>query len=299
MNPIAELLESEEVLLLDGAMGTMLINLGIKAGEAPELWNVEHADRIRSVHRAYIAAGARIVLTNSFGGTGIRLARHGLEDRTAELNRAAAANARAEAGSAPHKVLVAGSMGPTGELMKPMGPLTPEKARAAFAEQAAALAEGGADLLWVETMSDLEELKAAVEGARQAADLPVVATMSFDTRGRTMMGVTPVQAAETLRALDVAALGANCGKGPDELLQSISNMHAHAPTVVLVAKANAGLPHMVDGELVYDGTPALMADYALKARREGAQLIGACCGSTPAHIRAMAEALGAVVPADL
>ncbi|HSO28084.1 MAG TPA: homocysteine S-methyltransferase family protein, partial [Anaerolineales bacterium] len=151
MNPIAELLESVDVLVLDGAMGTMLMSLGLKAGEAPELWNVKQAERVRAVHRAYIAAGARIVLTNSFGGAGLRLARHGLAERAAELNRAAAENARAEAGAAPHKVLVGGSLGPTGELMAPMGMLTPEAARAAFAEQAAALAEGGADLLWIET----------------------------------------------------------------------------------------------------------------------------------------------------
>jgi 5-methyltetrahydrofolate--homocysteine methyltransferase len=209
----------------------------------------------------------------------------------AELNRAAAANARAEAEAAPKTVLVGGSMGPTGELLEPMGTMTFEEAREAFAEQAKALADGGVDVIWVETMSDLNEVKAAVEGARSVCSLPVAATMTFDTHGHTMMGVSPQKAVECLKDLDLIVMGANCGTGPDEVETVIETMHQINPQAILVAKANAGLPKWVNQELHYDGTPEVMAGYAVRARELGARMIGACCGSTPEHIRAMAEAL--------
>lgn len=191
MDKLQQLLDTREAIVLDGAMGTVLFAAGLQSGAPPEAWNVLHPDRIRAVHRGYIRAGSDIILTNSFGGTRYRLKLHNLQDRAYELNRAAAQNARAEADAAGRPVLVAGSMGPTGELLAPMGSMTFDDARAAFAEQARGLAAGGADLLWVETMSDLEEARAAVEGARSVSDLPIAATMSFDTNGRTMMGVTP------------------------------------------------------------------------------------------------------------
>ena len=291
MNKIEALLESENILLLDGAMGTMLMAAGLESGDSPEEWNVLYPERVRAVHRAYIQAGSQLVLTNSFGGNRIRLKRHNLQERAAELNRAAAANARAEAEAAPHTVLVGGSMGPTGELLKPLGPLAYEEAVTAFAEQAVALAEGGVDLLWVETMSDLNEVKAAVEGARLGATLPVAATLSFDTRGRTMMGTTPAKAAEALGKLDLLMIGANCGTGPDEMETIIEMMHQANPSAILIAKANAGLPQLVAGQVVYDGTPERMGLYAQRMRELGARLVGACCGSTPEHIRAMHEAL--------
>ena len=297
MNPLKELLETGQPILLDGAMGTMLMEAGLEQGDPPEEWNVTHPDRIRAVHRGYIQAGSRVVLTNSFGGTRFRLEMHNLQDRTIELNRAAAQNARAEADAAPDIVVVAGSMGPTGQLFEPMGTLTFEEAKAAFAEQAQGLAEGGVDVFWVETMSDLNEVKAAVEGARSVSDLPIVTTMSFDTHGHTMMGVSPVKALETLGALDVIALGANCGTGSDELEVAIKAMREANPDVVLVAKANAGIPQVVaGGEIVYNGTPEVMAHYARNVRDMGVSMIGGCCGSTPKHIRAMAEALGSPVP---
>lgn len=297
MNPLQKLLETGQPILLDGAMGTMLMDSGLEQGDPPEEWNVSHPDRIRAVHRAYIQAGSRVILTNSFGGTSFRLEMHNLQDRVFELNKAAAQNARAEAEAAPDTVVVAGSMGPSGQLFEPMGTMTFEEAKAAFAEQARGLAEGGVDVFWVETMSDLNEVKAAVEGARSVSDLPIVTTMSFDTHGHTMMGVSPVKALETLGTLDVFAIGANCGTGSDELEVAIQAMRAANPDVVLVAKANAGIPQVVaGGEIVYNGTPEVMACYARNVHDLGVSLIGGCCGSTPAHIRAMAQALGSLVP---
>ncbi len=291
MSVLQTLLEEESYLVLDGAMGTMLFSAGLEPGGCPELWNVEQPDKVRGVHRAYLQAGSRVVLTNSFGGSRFRLRQHNLESRVTELNRAAAENLRSEADTTGQKILVAGSMGPTGELMEPLGKLTFESAREAFAEQAAALAAGGVDLFWIETMSDISEVQAAIEGARSVSDLPIAATMTFDARGRTMMGVTPKKAIETLRGQDILIVGANCGTGPAEFETIIQTMKAAAPEAILVAKANAGLPKMVGTELVYDGTPEVMAAYAVQMRDLGARLIGACCGSTPDHIRAMVQAL--------
>ena len=297
MNPLNEILATEEIILLDGAMGTMLIAAGLQQGESPDLWNVNHPERVKEVHRAYIEAGSRLVLTNTFGGTSIRLRRHNLQDRSQELNRTAAENLREVVDAVSYPVVSAGSMGPTGEMMKPMGPLTFEEAKSAFSEQAKALTDGGVDVIWIETMSDLNETKAAIEGAREVSDLPITASMTFDTNGFTMMGVSPQQALEALRAYNLTAIGANCGNGPDEIEGVIKKVHTLDPDVVLIAKANAGVPKMVQGEVTYDGTPEVMADYAKKVRALGARLIGACCGSSPEHIRAMAEALGISNPA--
>jgi 5-methyltetrahydrofolate--homocysteine methyltransferase len=291
MNPIEELLQTEPFLLLDGGMGTMLFDQGLASGAAPEEWNISHPDRVRLVHRSYVEAGSRLVLTNSFGGTYFRLKLHNLQDRVYELNKAAAENARAEADLAGHLVLVGGSIGPTGELLEPMGKMTFEQAAAAFAEQARGLADGGVDVLWIETMSDLNEVKAAVAGARSVSNLPITATMSFDTQGRTMMGVTPAEALRELKALGLAAVGANCGNGLAEIIGVIEAMQAVDSDMLLIAKSNAGVPHWADSELSYDGTPELMASYANLVHRLGARLIGGCCGSSPAHIAAMARSL--------
>lgn len=291
MKELESLLASEGVVLLDGAMGTMLIEAGLEQGDPPEEWNVTFPDRVRAVHRGYIGAGARLILTNSFGGTSFRLKLHNLHERVMELNKAAAANARAEADGAPHPVLVAGSMGPSGELLDPLGTMTIEQASEAFAEQAAGLVAGGVDLLWIETMSDLNEMRAAIEGVRSVTDLPVAATMTFDTHGHTMMGVSPAQAVQTLMDADLVAIGANCGNGPGEIEATIQGMRSVDPDVRLIAKSNAGIPRLERGQVVYDATPAVMANFALRARDLGANLIGGCCGNTPAHIRAMAEAL--------
>lgn len=289
---LQNLLASGKTVVADGGMGTLLFTRGLARGSAPELWNVERPDEIRAVHRDYINAGAQIILTNSFGGTRFRLDLHGLGDRTAELNLIAARLARAAADAAPQPVVVAGSMGPTGQMLVPYGMLEFDEAVNAFCEQAEALVAGGVDVLWIETMSDLEEVRAAVEGCRCVAPgFPIVTTLTFDTNGRTMMGVTPEQALQTLNEFGVLALGGNCGNGPAEIEGTVERMHAANPETVLVAKANAGLPRMVGDHAVYDATPEVMADYARRVQGLGARIIGACCGSTPDHIRAIAAAV--------
>lgn len=284
-------LSQKDTLILDGAMGTMLFAAGLANGASPELWNVEYPERVAAVHQAYIDAGSDIILTNSFGGTAYRLKLHELQDRVVELNHAAAAVARSVADQAKRPVLVAGSMGPTGELLEPMGSMSVEQCQAAFADQARGLTTGGADILWIETMSDLNEVKAAFDGARSASHLPIVATLSFDTRGRTMMGITGTQAAQTMREWGLAAIGANCGNNLPDTIAAIRQMYAADPSLILIAKANAGIPVWGDGELIYSGTPDVMASYAVEVRRQGARLIGGCCGSSPAHIQRMTQAL--------
>jgi methionine synthase I (cobalamin-dependent) len=237
-NRLSRLLEQRPWVLADGATGTNLFGMGLMSGDAPELWNTDHPERISALHRGFIEAGADIVLTNSFGGTRYRLKLHHAEGRVRELNAAAARLARAEADASGREVVVAGSIGPTGEILEPLGPLPVSAAREAFAEQAAALAEGGADVLWAETMSSREELEAAIEGARTTG-LPVVSTMSFDTNGRTMMSLTPSELAAIHRSHGLLACGSNCGVGPSELVASIVNLATAAePSAVLVAKSN-------------------------------------------------------------
>jgi 5-methyltetrahydrofolate--homocysteine methyltransferase len=298
MGRFQELLDAEATILLDGAMGTMLMSVGLEQGHPPEEWNVRYPERVLAVHEGYIGAGSRLILTNSFGGTHFRLKLHDLQDRAAELNLAAAKVARRAADAAPRPVAVAGSMGPTGELLQPMGTMTFEEARDAFAEQAAALAEGGVDVFWIETMSDLDELRAALEGARSVSQLPVAASMTFDTNRHTMMGVSPQQAVEALSELDLVAFGANCGNGPSEIEYVIEAMAEKNPTVPLIAKSNAGIPQLAGDDLVYDGTPMVMAGYAYRAQKLGARLIGGCCGNSPDHVRAMAAALNGEISVE-
>jgi|1185.fasta_scaffold48994_1 5-methyltetrahydrofolate--homocysteine methyltransferase len=284
---MAELLGDATPVLGDGAIGTMLQAAGLMPGASPELWNVEKAEAMRVVHMAYADAGARLLTTNTFGGTRPRLALHNLEDRVHELNEAGARLAREVADRSG--LLVLGSMGPTGEMIEPLGTMTQDEAKALFAEQAAALAAGGADILLIETMSDLNEMRAAVEGSREGAPgVPIAATMTFDVKRHTMMGVSPQQALEEIAALGVELIGANCGSGPAEIDDVMTIMSANRPEgVLLLAQSNAGLPELVDGEFRYGGTPEVMAGYAARMRDLGVDVIGACCGSTPAHIAAM------------
>jgi 5-methyltetrahydrofolate--homocysteine methyltransferase len=273
-------------------MGTLLLAFGLARGVAPEVWNIEQPEQVGKIHRDYIAAGAQIILTNSFGGNRRRLSYHDLSERTHELNQAAAQVARLEAETAEAPVLVGGSMGPTGALMTPLGDLTFEEAKSTFEEQSRALIDGGVDVLWVETMSDLQEALAAIEGCRAVAlDFPIVATMTFDTHGHTSMGISPQAAMEALGGLNLVAIGGNCGNGPAEIEAVIEVMSKAEPEAVLVAKSNAGAPRMEGDRQVYDASPEVMAKHALRVRDLGARIIGACCGSTPEHIRAMGHAL--------
>ena len=274
-------------LLFDGAMGTMLGAADDKTWKVPEELNLNDPDRVRSVHRAYAEAGADVIATNTFGGNRIRLERAGFADRVEEFNVAAALLAREASGD---DVLVAGDIGPSGEFMEPLGERSREEFVAAFTEQAAALAAGGCDLLLIETMSDLGETGVAIEAALTTG-LPVIATMSFDTAGRTMMGVSPADAAIQLAEMGVIAVGANCGMGPDEMTPVLEQMHEAAPDTPVLGQSNAGMPR-IDGEHVhYDCTPAEMAAHAEAWLAAGIQLIGSCCGSTPEHVGALRAVL--------
>jgi 5-methyltetrahydrofolate--homocysteine methyltransferase len=292
MTTIQSLLTESGYLVIDGAMGTVLFAAGLDHGDPPELWNVNHPDRVAAVHQAYIDAGAQVLLTNTFGGSRFRLALHNAQDRVEEANHAAAVILRNVVDQSEKTVLVAGDIGPSGEVLAPYGELAFQDAREGFVEQAAALISGGVDLIWIETMSDLEEVRAAVDGTRQVSqDIPIVTTMTFDTHGHTMMGVAPEQAFETLSSFGVAALGGNCGNGTEEIIDVIKKFHAINSHMPLVAKANAGIPELVKGKAVYRASPETMAGYAVNSYQAGARIIGACCGSTPDHVKAIAGAL--------
>ena len=293
MTQIQQLLQQQDWLLADGATGTNYFDMGLESGDAPELWNTDHVDRVSDLHRRFISAGADIVLTNSFGATRYRLQLHGAQDRVTELNDAAAAIAREEADRADHPVVVAGSIGPTGEILHPVGNLSLEDATEAFTEQAQALASGGVDVLWLETLSSKEEMRAAGQGAATTG-LPVVATMTFDTNGSTMMGVSPMELVGLYREMvpRLVAFGANCGIGAADLLGALLAMVKQLDERdILVAKSNCGIPAYVDGRIQYSGTPELMAEYARLSLNAGARIIGGCCGTTPDHLKAMRLAL--------
>jgi 5-methyltetrahydrofolate--homocysteine methyltransferase len=289
---LSRILSERDWILADGATGTNLFNAGLAAGEAPEMWNQDAPEKITALYRGAVEAGSDLFLTNSFGGNAARLKLHGAERRVREINRIAAELGREVADRAARKVLVAGSMGPTGEIMVPMGTLTPEIAVEMFHEQAEGLKEGGADVLWVETISAPEEYAAAAEGCRLAG-LPWCGTMSFDTAGRTMMGVTSAALAALVETLPEppVAFGANCGVGASDLLRTVLGFVATGTDRPIIAKGNAGIPKYQDGHIHYDGTPELMAEYAVLARDCGVRIIGGCCGTTPEHLRHMRAAL--------
>ena len=291
----AEFWDTKGYVVADGAMGTRLFAMGLISGDAPERFNLLAPGRIRDVHRGHLRAGTDLIVTNSFGANPLRLRLHNLHGRTLELNEAAARIAReaaeAECRRDARTVLVAGSMGPTGELLEPLGSLTFAACEEAFATQAEGLAQGGVDLLWIETMSDLGEVEAAVRGVRRACDLPVAVTMSFDTAGRTMMGVSATEAAERLGCLDLAALGANCGNNLDDTEAAALAVHAALPDLPAIFKPNAGIPYWSGNTFHYTGTPEMLAAHARRARQGGVRIIGACCGSTPAHVAAIAAGL--------
>lgn len=289
---LTRLLEERDWVLADGATGTNLFNMGLATNDPPELWNSDQPDRIRDLYRGAVEAGSDLFLTNSFGGNASRLRLHGAQHRVAELNRIAATLARDVADSASRPVIVAGSMGPTGEIMAPMGSLTHDAAVEMFHEQAEALKDGGADLLWIETISSAEEIRAAAEAARLTG-MPWCGTMSFDTAGRTMMGLTSSDLSALVERVPnpPVAYGANCGVGASDLLRTVMGFVASGNERPLIAKGNAGIPRFEAGHIHYDGTPALMADYACLARDLGVRIIGGCCGTMPDHLRAMRIAL--------
>lgn len=291
-NRLRALLNANGVLVADGGMGTSLFAAGLGSGASPEAWNVERPEDIAAVHAGFVEAGADIILTNTFGGTASRLSLHKYEDRVAELNEAAVAVARGVADRAERPVLVAGSVGPTGELLLPLGTISGAEAIGIFAEQIDALVRAGCDAIWIETMSSLEELSAAAEAA-SGAGLPVVTTMSFDTHGSTMMGVSPAQLVQWRDDAPVAvtAIGANCGIGPGEAVLAVANMHAVDGDAVTVAKGNCGIPVFNGTELSYPSRPEEMRNYAELAIDAGARIVGACCGSIPEHIRVIREAV--------
>ena len=291
-DPLSRLIAEKGVLLADGATGTTLFDMGLTSGDSPEFWNADKPENIRKLHQDFVDAGSDIILTNSFGGTRHRLKLHDAQDRVFELNKLAAEIARQVADAAPRKVIVAGSVGPTGELLVPLGALTYDDAVEAFVEQMEGLKAGGVDVMWIETMSAVDEIRAAAEAAAKV-DMPYVFTASFDTAGKTMMGLAPSDIHHVPDGLaeQPIAVGANCGVGASDLLSSVLDMTAADPGAKVVAKANCGIP-VVRGEKVeYTGTPELMTQYACMAMDAGATIIGGCCGTSCDHLKAMRKAI--------
>jgi 5-methyltetrahydrofolate--homocysteine methyltransferase len=291
-----DLLEEKGVLLADGATGSNLFGMGLQTGEAPELWNDEHPDRIGAHYRSFVDAGSDIILTNTFGGTHFRLKLHGAEKRVEELNLKAVELLKAEVEKSGRRIVIGGSMGPTGELIVPLGSMTHEQAVSAFREQAEALKKGGVDVFWIETLSSKDEAKAAVE-ACAGLGLPIVTTYSIDTNGRTMMGLSPDDIVKVSASMDtpLTAFGSNCGVGAAELVAAILNFNTalgdKAKDAIIISKANCGVPEYIDGKIVYSGTEEIMADYARMAVDAGVRIIGGCCGTSPAHVKAMRDAI--------
>jgi 5-methyltetrahydrofolate--homocysteine methyltransferase len=300
-NLLADLLGERPYLLADGATGTNMMAMGLAPGQAPDLWNVDRPENVTRLHESFLEVGSDVILTNTFGANRSRLALEKSGDRVREVNEAGARLARAAADAAGRPVVVAGSMGPTGEMMEPHGTFTREAAESHFSEQAEALAEGGVDVLWIETIFDFTELGAAVAAASRTG-LSFASTMTFDTGGRTMMGDTPEKAVEFVHGLSPrpVAFGANCGAGPAMLLDTLCGFaRAADPGDVVIAKGNCGVPKMVDGEIVYSGDEQTMATYARMARDAGARIVGGCCGTTPAHLAAIAAALDGYTPGSM
>ncbi|MBK6467361.1 MAG: betaine--homocysteine S-methyltransferase [Rhodobacter sp.] len=289
---VTQITERGSAMTKDALTGTNLFNMGLSSGEPPEFWNVDKPDNIRSLYRGAVEAGSDIFLTNTFGGNAARLKLHNAQGRVRELNRVGAALGREIADASGRTVVVAGSVGPTGEIFVPMGSLTHDLAVEIFHEQAEGLKDGGADVLWVETISAPEEYRAAAEAAARAG-MPWCGTMSFDTAGRTMMGVTSAAMAEMVEKLPnpPIAFGANCGVGASDLMRTVLGFVAAGTARPIIAKGNAGIPKYHDGHIHYDGTPDLMAEYAVLARDAGVRIIGGCCGTMPEHLTAMRAAM--------
>ncbi|GBL21838.1 methionine synthase [Acidimicrobiaceae bacterium] len=291
---LSELLATGKIILADGATGTNYFALGLTSGEPPEFWLDSHPERVTGLHQQFVDAGADIILTNTFGANRHRLKLHNAQARTYELAKRAAELARQVADACPRPVVVAGSVGPTGELFDPLGALTPEEAIDTFEEQIRGLKDGGADVAWIETMSAIEEVQSAAQAAINVS-MPYVATCSFDTAGRTMMGLKPDGLAAVFAELSVqpVAMGANCGVGASDILVTAIEMAPSAATVgiPIVAKGNCGIPRFEGIEIKYSGTPELMSRYADMAINAGVRIVGGCCGTSPEHLAAMRAAI--------
>lgn len=287
-NPFLNRLQAGDILIADGATGTNLFTRGLPAGVPAESWVLEQPDQIMQLHKDFIAAGADILLTSTFGATKIRLAGSALEGRAAEVNQRAVSLVRQAAQD--KRVLIAGSIGPLGQLLKPYGPVPVDEAVAAYAEQAKALTEAGADLLVIETQFDLAEVTAAIQGVHSLSSLPLVCSFSYDRGKRTMMGVSPTKAAQALSALGVDVIGINCGRSLEENLQNLQELR-QATSLPIWFKPNAGLPKVdTEGNSTYDVTPEMMGALVPRWLEAGAQIVGGCCGTTPAHLHQIALA---------
>ena len=293
---LAEQLSSGRTLLADGATGTNYFERGLGAGDPPEFWNVDEPEKVRTLHQQFVDAGADIILTNTFGCNRHRLKLHNAQDRVFELAKKAAELACEVADATPRPVVVAGSIGPTGELFEPMGALNDAEAIESFGELAEGLKAGGADVAWIETMSSAEEIRAAATGALRAG-LPYTATCSFDTAGRTMMGLLPGDLSHVFDGLEAppVAIGANCGVGASDILVSLLAMTERDAHTYLISKGNCGVPYFAGTEAVYTGTPELMAKYTQLAVKAGARIVGGCCGTSPVHLAAMRRSLDELI----
>jgi methionine synthase I (cobalamin-dependent)/5,10-methylenetetrahydrofolate reductase len=284
-------LESGRPILLDGAMGTMLHASGEAFESCFDLLNLTHPEKVLDIHRAYLVAGADIIETNSFGANAYKLAEHGLEDKLVEINQAAVELARQAIDEVDSEALVGASLGPLGVRLAPFGRVQLEQARAVFKQQIEALASAGADVLIIETHSDLYEVNQAVLAARDVTDLPVIASVTFTRDDRTLLGDTAIQAVRSLVASGADVVGANCSSGPAQLFRILEQMHQAEPDARLVVMPNAGWPERVGGRIMYPATPDYFGDYAQAFCQAGAILIGGCCGTTPEHIASMRQAL--------
>ena len=289
MGKLLDLIHSSAPLVSDGAWGTAMIERGLHPGECPDLWSIDHYSDVVDIARSYLNAGSQMVETNSFGANSCKLSHFGLSDKAIEINEAAARASKEAAGS---NHLVLGSMGPTGKLLL-MGEISEDEMFNVFSEQAAALERGGADAICIETMSDLDEASIAVRAAKESTKLDVICTFTFEktVQGdfRTMMGVDPITAATEIVKIGADITGTNCGNGMERMAEIIKEMNSVVPNTPLLVHANAGLPHFENGKDIYPEAPSQMAEFARLVLENGAQIIGGCCGTTPEHIKAIAE----------